>query len=88
MHRGVGVIMRKYVLSGLDGGRCGHNHEYAVNQNSCDDEQGKEWVDQNIYGHPSYWIKRVEDPQRIRRRESEYILSFADNHERLKCHYF
>lgn len=74
-------------LGGFDGGRCGHDHEYAVNQNCCDDEQREEWVDQYVDGHPSYWIKWIEDPHRVGRGEPEYVLSFTDDHERLefKC---
>ena len=51
-----------YVLCGFDGGRGGHDHEYAVNQNSGDDEHRKELMNQNIDRHTPYWIEGIEDP--------------------------
>lgn len=57
----------RYSLGGLDGGRGGHDHEYTVNQYCSDDEEGKERVNQYVYGHPPYRVERVEHPHRVRR---------------------
>lgn len=80
----LGDFVNEYILGGLDGWCTRHDHEYAINQNSGDDEEGKEWMDQYINGHSSQWIEWIEHPKRIRRRESEYVLPFADDHECLK----
>jgi len=75
---------KRYSLGGLDGGRSGHDHKYAVNQYRGDDEEGKERVNQYVNGHTSYWIERIEHPHRVRRWKPEYVLSFANDDEGLQ----
>lgn len=55
----------RYSLRRLDGGRSGHDHEYAVNQYCSDNEEGEQGVNQYVNGHASYRVERVEDPHRV-----------------------
>lgn len=73
-----------YSLGGFDGGRCGHDHEYAVDQNCGDNEEREKGMDQYVDGHPPYWIEWIEDPHSIRCREPKYVLALANNHECLE----
>lgn len=41
-------------------------------------------MNQNVNGHASDWVEWIQDPQRIRRREPEYVLAFANDNERLQ----
>lgn len=47
------------LLCGLDGGRCGHDHEDAVGQDGCDDEQREQRVNQDANGHTTYGVEGV-----------------------------
>jgi len=49
----------RFLLCGLDGGRCGHDHEDAVGQDGCDDEQREQRVNQDANGHTTYGVEGV-----------------------------
>ncbi len=73
------------LLSGLDlgRGRC-LDHEDAVAEDGCDDEDGEQRMGEDVDGRPPDWVERGQEPHGVRGAEPENVLPFADHHERLQ----
>lgn len=73
-----------YLLCRLDSRRCRHDHENAVEQDRTYDEQREQWMDKDIDCYSPDRIEWIQNPHRICRIKSKYILSFTYYNKCLK----
>lgn len=73
-----------YLLSGLNGRRRRHYHQYTICEDGGNDEQRKQRMHQNINRYTADRIEGVQQVAGLVRRKAENILTPTNHNERLQ----